>query len=87
MQDLHNMARSILEDTFDNEAEEKWINKIVYQHLPNHQKLIFRSKFLKDVPLEELGHKQTRKLKRMIPGSPARGGAQKYASAGILDQN
>ena len=64
MSDLQDITKAILEDTFDEHAEDLWLNKIIYQHLPSHQKLIFRSKYLKDVPLEELGVKPKRKLQK-----------------------
>ena len=87
--DLHSLARSILEGTFDDKAEDQRIHKVVYQHLPNHRKLNYRSKYLQGVPLEELGHKPKRKLKRIDADGAKPGPADglKYASAGMLDQN
>ena len=87
--DLHSLARSILEGTFDDKAEDQRIHKVVYQHLPNHRKLNYRSKYLQGVPLEELGHKTERKLKKIDANGTKPGPAVglKYASAGMLDQN
>ena len=89
MSDLHNITKAILEDTYDEKAEDQWLNKIIYQHLPVHQKLIFRSKFLKDVPQEELGIKPKRKLRktRLPDQSTVNAQDAKYASACLLDQN
>lgn len=58
--DLKKVAKSILDNTFDLQKEEDWLNTIVYRHLPLHEKANFRAKCLKHISLDILEEKEAK---------------------------
>ena len=48
--DVKALVKKILNGTYDEQKEIDWLNTVTYRHLPAHEKLDFRSKYLKHIP-------------------------------------
>ena len=57
MGDVKKLAKSILDNTYDNDKEEDHLNTIIYRHLPKHERGNFKAKHLKHVTLDVLEEK------------------------------
>ena len=61
MNDVKKMAKSILDDTYDQKTEDDWMHTIVYRNLPQHEKANYRAKYLKHLSLNYLEERQLKK--------------------------
>ena len=66
MGNIKSTVKSILNGTFDEKGEDTRINTIMYQHLPNNEKLNFRTTFLRHVPISVLEEKKEKARKKQI---------------------
>ena len=64
--DLKKIAKSILDNTFDLQKEEDWLNTIIYRHLPLNEKGNFRAKCLKHISLEVLDEREAKRKAKEV---------------------
>ena len=63
--DVKALVKKILTGAYDDQKEVDWLNTITYKHLPPHEKLDFRSKYLKHIPVHVLEEREMKKKMKM----------------------